>query len=371
MLIRNMAAKRFIVIGSMCTAFAIIVTGCAGAAKQEEAVVVVSGDETGTIYTLEEVKKGEVVLSKSLTCVYVQEQEQEAAFSEGGKLIEKVHVQEGDFVKKGDLLAEVSVGTLEEDIAALEYRIAKNELQLGYLDTYEEFDLTSSYYTLAYHSACENDDVDDWEERNEDIQKSYTYQREDYQDELEFDRAKLNELRQEFENSRLYAEMDGTVYSVQSKLEGTTSVRDEVIMTIIDTSAGMFEMEEPEYAKYFQENERVKLEITYSSSAGEYEVMPYKKDTWGEKQYFNIYDGPDNEGIEVDTKGSIQMVLDRKEDVLYLPNECIYKADNKFYVYVLDEQNMQTACWVEIGLVGDTDTEIVSGLNEGDMVVKR
>jgi len=364
--------KRNFLLGGMLAAFAIAVCGCANAEDlPEDSVVVVSGEGTGNTYTLEEVKRGEVVLSKSLTCVYVQEKEQEAAFPESGKLIEKVHVQEGDFVKKGDLLAEVSIGTLEEDIAALEYKIAKTELQLGYLDTYEEFDLTSSYYSLAYNSACEEDDVEDWEERNEDIQESYTYQREDYQDELEFDRKKLAELKQELENSRLYAQMDGTVYSVQAKLEGTTSVRDEVVMTIIDTSAGMFEMEEAEYASYFKENESAKLEITYSASAGVYEVLPYRMDTWGEKQYFSIYDGPDNDGIEVDTKGAIQLVLDKKENVLYLPNECIYKADDKFYVYVLDEQNMQTACWIETGLTGDVNTEIISGLNEGDMVVKR
>ena len=99
--------------------------------------------------------------------------------------------------------------------------------------------------------------------------------------------------------------------------------------------------------------------------------MPYQIDTWGEKQYFSIYDGPENDGIEVNTKGEIHMVLEEKEDVIFLPNECIYKADDKFYVYVLDEQNMQTASWIEIGLVGDTYTEILSGLNEGDMVIKR
>ena len=92
---------------------------------------------------------------------------------------------------------------------------------------------------------------------------------------------------------------------------------------------------------------------------------------YGEKQYFNIYNGPENEGIEVNTKGEIHMVLGEKEDVIFLPSECIYQADDKSYVYVLDEQNMQSACWIEIGLVGDEYTEILSGLNEGDMVIKR
>lgn len=130
-------------------------------------------------------------------------------------------------------------------------------------------------------------------------------------------------------------------------------------------------MEEPDYAQYFTEGRSVSLEVTYSTAKGSYEVMPYQMSTWGEKQSFSIYDGPENDGLEVNTTGSIYVELDRREDVLYLPKECIYKADGNTYVYVLDDQNMKTICWVETGLVGDRYTEIVSGLKEGDTVVKR
>lgn len=142
-------------------------------------------------------------------------------------------------------------------------------------------------------------------------------------------------------------------------------------MTIIDGTDGMFEMEEPDYAQYFHKDEMLTLEISYGEAKGIYEVMPYQMEAWGEKQYFSIYDGPENDGIEVQTTGTIYVQMDKRENVLCLPNECIYHADNKSYVYVLDEQNMKTVCWVETGLVGNKDTEIISGLNEGDMVVKR
>ena len=370
--IKKLTAKKFVFKCSILIILAFACIGC-GQKKEaaEESLIVVSNDDTGYTYNLEEVKRGDVVLAKTLSCVYVQAKEQAVAFSEGGKLIEKIHVQEGDYVKAGDLLAEVSVGTLEEDIASLEYKIAKNELQLGYLDTYQDFDLRDSYYAMVYRTKCEEEDVEEWEERDEEILESYSNQREDYRDELEFDRAELAKLTSEYENSRLYANMDGMVYSVQQRLEGSTSKRDEVIMTIIDGSEGMFEMEAEEYAQYFQEDDIVKMEISYGSAAGEYELVPYQMENWGEKQYFSIYDGPESDGIEVNTKGEIYMVLAEKENVIFLPSECIYKADDKSYVYVLDEQNMQTACFIETGLVGDTYTEIISGLNEGDMVIKR
>ncbi|MBQ8597871.1 MAG: biotin/lipoyl-binding protein [Lachnospiraceae bacterium] len=367
---KKLSVKNRIFIGMLVTAMGI---GMAGCAKEEEgeALVVVSNEEAEYAYTLIEVKREDVVLSESLTSKYVQTKEQEVSFSEGGKTIEKIFVREGDHVKVGDILAEVSVGNLEEDIARLEYEIKKKELQKGYLDAHEEFDLTSSYYTLAYYSAGEEEDLEDQIERDEDIRESYKNQREDYDDDLEFDRAELNKLKAELAGSRLYATMDGMVYTVERDLEGTTSQKGEVIMTIIDGTEGIFEMEEPDYAQYFHEGESVTLEVTYSAAKGTYEVLPYQMGSWGEKQFFSIYDGPENDGIEVNTSGSIYVELDKRENVLSLPNECIFKADGKTYVYVLDDQNMKNICWVEIGLVGDRKTEIVSGLKEGDMVVKR
>ena len=347
--------------------------GAAGCAKEEEgeALVVVSNTEEEYAYTLIDVKRGEVVLSKSLSAKYVQTKEQEVSFHEGGKRIEKIYVREGDHVKVGDILAEVSIGNLEENIARLEYEIKKKELQKGYLDAHEDFDLTSSYYSLAYYSPCEEEDLEAQIERDENIRESYKNQREDYDDELEFDRAELSKLKSELQSSRLYATMNGMVYRVERDLEGTTSKKGEVIMTVIDGTEGIFAMEEPDYAQYFKDGETVKLEITYSSAKGSYEVMPYQMSTWGEKQYFSVYDGPENDGIEVDTTGTVYVVLEKKEDVLYLPNECIYVADGKTYVYILDEQNMRNICWVETGLEGDKNTEIISGLKEGDTVVKR
>lgn len=367
---KNLLCKNRLFLMMLAAAMSMNMTGCA---KEEEgdALVVVSDNEEEYVYTQVEVKRGEVILSESLSAKYVQTKEQEVSFGEGGKQIEKIYVREGDYVKVGDVLAEVAVGTLEEDIARLEYEIKKQELQMGYLDTHEEFDLTDSYYSLVYHSDCEEEDLEDKEERDEDIKESYQNQREDYADELEFDRAELSKLKSELESSRLYATMDGMVYKVERDLEGTTSKKGEVIMTIIDGTEGIFVMEEPDYAQYFTEGRSVSLEVTYSTAKGSYEVMPYQMSTWGEKQSFSIYDGPENDGLEVNTTGSIYVELDRREDVLYLPKECIYKADGNTYVYVLDDQNMKTICWVETGLVGDRYTEIVSGLKEGDTVVKR
>ena len=312
-----------------------------------------------------------MALTKDFNCRYEQTKEQTVAFPEGGKKIEKIYVREGDYVKQGDILAEVSIGSLDEEIAALEYKMKKEALQKQYLDIHEEFDLRGSYYALAYGSKCEEEDVEEQEERDADIKESYQYQREDLSDEAEFDAAELAKLKKELAGSRIYASMSGMVYSVKSNLEGTISKKDEVIMTIIDGNNGVFAMEEPEYADRFTKDEILDMDVAYGSAKGLYQVVPYNMENWGEKQYFSIFDGPENDGIEMDTMGTISVTLDDRENVLMLPNTCVFDADGKNYVYILDENNMKTVCWIEIGLEGDDYTEIVSGLKEGDTVVRR
>ena len=61
-------------------------------------------------------------------------------------------------------------------------------------------------------------------------------------------------------------------------------------------------------------------------------------------------------------------ILDRKEDVLTVPTEAVKDQDGKYIVTVL-KNGKQIDRQVEVGLTGDENTEIISGLKEGDVVV--
>ena len=62
---------------------------------------------------------------------------------------------------------------------------------------------------------------------------------------------------------------------------------------------------------------------------------------------------------------------DRRENTLSVPTECVLTGnDNERYLFTVDESGTTAArVTVETGLVGKTNTEITSGLNEGDRVV--
>ncbi|MCR5594945.1 MAG: efflux RND transporter periplasmic adaptor subunit [Lachnospiraceae bacterium] len=350
--------------------FCLAVSGC-GESPQEN-VVVINNESDNTAYGLTSVTKEDVVLTKLITATYMQVKEQTVSFDSGGRRIAKVYVNPGDSVKKGDLLVELDQGNLQEQIDELEYRIQKNELLLKDLDTNQKFDKESAYNSFVYGNPnISEDDLKEYQKNQDSIDQNYEYKREDYNDELEFDRLKLNKLKNELKNGSIYSNMDGVVYKVTEDLEGSTSKKDEVVMTIVDNETGRFETTEPDYAGYFHEGEAVELKVVYSQALGDYEVVPYDMASWGETQIFEVISGPDNEGIDVGTTGSIKVVLDEKKNVLSLPIGAIYYADEKPYVYVLDENGFKQMMWVEIGLIGDERVEITSGLNEGDQVVYR
>jgi Membrane-fusion protein len=67
---------------------------------------------------------------------------------------------------------------------------------------------------------------------------------------------------------------------------------------------------------------------------------------------------------------TVQVVVDEAEDVLAVPTSAISTAGGQSTVTVL-ENGVETRRRVEIGVRGDALTEIRSGLNEGDQVVRR
>ena len=67
--------------------------------------------------------------------------------------------------------------------------------------------------------------------------------------------------------------------------------------------------------------------------------------------------------------GSVNVVLDQREDVLYVDRKAVKTADGKYFVYMLDENGLRTRKEITTGLETGNYVEIVSGLTEGDSVI--
>lgn len=92
-------------------------------------------------------------------------------------------------------------------------------------------------------------------------------------------------------------------------------------------------------------------------------------------QQTNLYDVsvsvPSGTEPAIGTFATVIFYTDRRENTLSVPTDCVLTGnDNERYLFTVDESGTTAArVTVETGLVGKTNTEITSGLNEGDRVV--
>jgi RND family efflux transporter MFP subunit len=66
---------------------------------------------------------------------------------------------------------------------------------------------------------------------------------------------------------------------------------------------------------------------------------------------------------------NITMVLDKKENVLTLPNQVVLDDDKGSFVYLLKPDSTVEKRYVKIGIKQDTKFEVLSGINENDPLI--
>lgn len=354
--------------GLMVLAGVLLFCGC-GNAEDVDSVVMIEQEREEIVYELAVATVGDVEKTLSLRCDYEQEDDEDICFAMSGKRIDSVYVEEGDHVEKGQLLAELGGSNLEVEIERLEYQITRNKMLLEYSFVNEGDQISTMWlnYLFGYGlSAAGEKAVKDSVAA---LQQNYNYSREDYQDAIALDEMQLKQMKEELKQSRVYAGMSGTVSWLREGLEGSTSTKDEKIMTIIDSSKCLFVTKNEEYLPYFTEGMEIRVNITSGAGAGSYTVTPYQMDNWGEKQTFKMTSDSSESLIEVGAMGTMKLVIDRKESVLNVPKGAVHEADGKSYVYVLGENNMREIKWIETGLYGDQTVEVISGLTRGEKVV--
>lgn len=346
-----------------------LLTGCSTVAEEEENIILIEKEQEALVYEMATVAIDDVKKTQKLRCSYQQVNDESLSFSVSGKRVAEVYVQEGDAVVKGQLLAELDIGNADEQIRTLEYNIARNEIILSNLQLNEDNEISALWLRFLYQSGQSEGEKKALEENVARIQNNYRHTREDCEDAIALDKAQLAILKQDKKNCYIYAGMDGTVAMVKERLEGSTSVMDEEVIQIIDSSECLFEAKDLTWISYFEEGKEEDLTIISGTGAGSYKVVPYDMENWDELILFTLSGDTSNVNIGVGASGTIQFTLDERKQVLTVPIKAVHQAGDESYVYVLGEGNMREVKWIETGLVGDTNVEVISGLTEGEKVI--
>ncbi len=366
---KNIGKKKWVAL-LLSVVLATVVSGC-GSEENKEEYLIVDNEIEPIDYSFATVVRGDVQTTARVRCTYLQTKDEEVSFPVSGKKVEKVYVKEGDTVVKGQILAELSGGGVQDDIDRLEYQINRNQVLLDQVLTNKQFDIDIRNQAFDLWSNKLWKDIESLRKDLEQIEKNYQYTIEDYEDAIALDQKELAKLRQDARNSNLYAGMSGTIASVADYLEGSTCTKDKVVIKIIDSSECLFATEDMELADCFEDGVGVNLNISSGTGVGDYVVLPYQKSKWTDTMYFKLSDEEEESSIEVGTDGMIKMVLDSRENVLTIPAKAVHRADGNAYVYVEGESGIREVKWITTGLYGDDSVEVTDGLSEGDTVIVR
>ncbi len=333
-------------------------------------ITVESGDDT-LDYSFVTCVRDDLYSVVAIKCEYSKNAEQEVYFPVSGKKIDKVYVNIGDEVKKGDVLASLNIGSLKTDIEDLEYSIKRNELLLGYVSEQESLDMQSVYLDFAYGGGFAQGNEEYKDNRLKSITEGNDRTEQGYNDTLEFDKRKLSKLKKDYSDSMVYADFDGTVSYVADGLEGSTTNIEKCIMRIIDNEEGYFETEASDYVSYFSEGEKLDMKVLFGDGKGEYELLPMNMDQWGDKQYFSIASGEKTAELGAGSRGEIYIVTDERKDALCIPVNTVRYAGDDSYVYVINDSGLRDVRWITTGIEYDGKVEVTSGLEEGEKVITR
>ena len=348
---------------------ACMLCGCNMNAPDDDKIVLIESDVAPVEYSMGVTTVRNVVAQKNVTCVYRQVSDWNGSFEVGGKRVGKVYVEKGDTVVEGQLLAELDISDTEQKIKEIEYNIERNKIRLEYLEQTRDSRIQQERFKYDNYPGWEEWENKSFAEVEAEVKLEYQYEIEDCQDEIAADEAKLPELLEARDTCKLYAGMAGTVSYIRNGLQGSYCWQGQTVITVTDDSKKVFEVTDPEYARYFMTDTETDMTITVGEGKGDYSLVPFEMESWGESLKFTIKSGGEDVMVAVGDTGTMKVVIGKKTDVLAVPAEAVHRAGTGEFVYVVGDSGLREFKWIETGLHGKDYVEVFSGLAEGEKVV--
>jgi len=317
-------------------------------------------------YELAYVTRTDLIKSVKITCTYMPVQSEKLSFAVGGEYVDEIFVQPGEHVVKGQLLGQLNLDGVEDQIASAKQRIAQIDLQLKQL--LEDQAIAEKKTRVQYAGNPQGLD-----KALMALQESYMTRQQSLEDSRFLAQQQLSEYEKRMTDRQIRAGLDGTLTYVRSYSEGARSVLNERVFTIADDSLSIFRAE-TEYWDRLEEGQSVTLVankneypavVASAASLG----IAEKEKVAGKKAYVYFTLTQPAMDLEENDKGTFELVLDTRTDVLTLPEKTVSMMGDKQVVYYLDEEGIRRYCEVQTGLAANKIVEILSGLEEGDSVI--
>ena len=318
-------------------------------------------------YEMTLVERGDIVETGRVSAAYVPVQKEALAFEITGEYVDRMLVQVGDEVQAGQLLGQQRVDDIEEAIRLSEDAVRELELKLEHEDALHALELE------RVQLRHEKDGRQALEEAIRQAEEDYAAARRVTEDALTVEQVRLEGLKQELDKRQLRAPFSGTVTYVREYEEGHKSGFAETAVTVADSTVTLFRAETklwPLFAPGDPHEIEVDGEVLPLVVASEEDLGLEPQEKIEDKKayvYFKLIET--NPVLESGAYGAIYLEIDRRDDVLHVPQSAVMEAGDKHLVYYENEDGIKAYKKVQIGATLGKRTEILSGLTEGEKII--
>ncbi len=345
-------AKRAFAAAVSAVLVACMTTGCYLLPDEEEVLAAPTVKASEVKYTTVTAQRKDLVKKVVNSGTVTAEKQYSVSYEKQGGTISAFYVRAGDTVNEGDPICELDTTDIDYQIEEKELYLKKAQLNV---DIIAESGGTQSEIDHAYV---------DVELLNNELEKLYETK----------------------EASTLRAPVSGTVSEISDVRVGDNVNTGQTVATVIDTT-GLYIPIKPTDSRVFEMNQEVQIRIDDVYYTGQVFMTPDALSDYLDEQA-ESHDKLDDTGISyesdtvyvrfvddvpTDAVGQLAdciLVQDSVSDAIVISNNLIKTVDGEQVVYVLKDGE-KSAVPVEVGLQTGSQSEIISGLNEGDEIVIR
>ena len=309
---------------------------------------------------------GDIERTTKISCTYVPVQKYTLSFGVAGESIDEIYVKAGDNVKKGDVLAQLKLESVDEKIRESEFEIEEIELSIKQLEENRQLELRRAEIQYSTDARAMEDAI-------KQINENYDARLVTLNDSLSVSRLRLETLTESREARRLYAPIDGTVTYVRKCSDEYLSSLTDTVITVADSTMSVFTAK-TKYWSYLP----VGTEVTITVSKVEYEAVVADETELGiaasekvEGEDANVYFTLKNPAPELESndRGSLTLLLDERRDVLRISESAVSSVGGEYIVYYETDEGVRSYKYVTLGLNAQGWYEVISGLTEGEAVI--
>ena len=338
-------------------AVSLFLTGCGGAAGQSEPEL---QEPVSRNSTYQPVVEGSIGQTEALMATVMPKEY--AHFYKSDVIIEKIMVEVGTYVKKGDILARADTRQAQAEKEKLEEELAQERKTFSIKEKISDENIrkvrAAGGKSVRKETALLKEDA--------------RYERQLYEQRVSDLKKAIKEEKKKIDQGTLRARHAGYVTFRKNLAEGAAAASYDNIAVVVDKKDLYLELigqttKEYKYKKY-------KEKYIYSKGK-RYSVkeIPYGKSEQAlaerTKQYPVVrLTCPSGAGLSAGDTCLVYYREKVEQKVLVVSNDCLRTLGEEDFVYVRNDKGEEEKRFVTVGHKDDYRTEIQSGLNKGDMV---